>query len=163
MASQSLLIDGIRRVTNAEAGTPLLYVLREMGFRGPKFGCGLAQCGACTVIVDGTAVRSCVTPVEAVVRGAVRTLDGLAAGGEPHPVQRAFMDEQAALCGYCTNGWIMSAVARFELDPDVTDQQIREMWAGLKCRCGAHLAMLRAARRAADAMLVARKRKDAPT
>lgn len=146
-------VNGERQEVRSDPGMPLLYALRgELALKGPKFGCGLAQCGACTVIIDGQAVRSCVTPMSAVDGRHIRTLDGLATADRPHPVQQAFIDEQAAQCGYCTNGWIMTTVAALEINPDVSDRDIRELLAGLKCRCGAHMAMLRAVRRAADAM-----------
>jgi aerobic-type carbon monoxide dehydrogenase small subunit (CoxS/CutS family) len=132
---------------------PLLYALRgELALKGPKFGCGLAQCGACTVILNGAATRSCVIPLSAVAAATVRTLDGLGTGEQPHPVQAAFIAEEAAQCGYCTNGWIMTAVAGLERNPNPTDAEIRAMLAGLKCRCGTHMAMLRAVRRAADVL-----------
>jgi len=132
---------------------PLLYALRgQMALKGPKFGCGLSQCGACTVILDGVAMRSCVTPVSAVEGMTVRTLDGLAEDGRPHPVQAAFIAEEAAQCGYCINGWIMTAVAGLEDNPERSDADIRQMLTGLKCRCGTHMAILRAVRRAADEM-----------
>lgn len=153
MAQFTLSVDGQSRQVEGEPEMPLLYALRgELGLKGPKFGCGLAQCGACTVIVNGSATRSCVMPVSAAVGLNIRTLDGLAAGGRPHPVQQAFIEEEAAQCGYCTNGWIMTVVAMLERDPRLTDEQIRQQLAGLKCRCGSHLAILRAARRAADQM-----------
>ncbi len=153
MARYQLTVDGRPLEVEADEDMPLLYALTGEGAaRGPKFGCGLGQCGACTVIVDGVAVRSCITPVSLVGDRAVRTLDGLAADGAPHPVQAAFIEEQAMQCGYCTNGWIMTAVAALEREPAVSDADIRAMFAGLKCRCGSHMAMLRAARRAADQM-----------
>jgi aerobic-type carbon monoxide dehydrogenase small subunit (CoxS/CutS family) len=152
MAKTTITVDGRAHDVAATPDTPLLYVLREeLSLNGPKFGCGLAQCGTCTVLVDGRAVRSCVTPVSA-VKGAVRTLDGLAAGGKPHPVQAAFIAEEAAQCGYCANGWIMNSVAMLEKNPKATDAQIREQLSGLKCRCGTHMAILRAVRRAAAQM-----------
>ena len=150
MPRVALTIDGVKREVDADADMPLLYVLRgELGLKGPKFGCGLAQCGACTVIIDGTANRSCVIPVSALAGAAIRTLDGLAANGKPHPVQAAFIEEEAAQCGYCTNGWIMTAVAGLEKNPRPSEEEIRAMLAGLKCRCGTHMAILRAVRRAA--------------
>jgi nicotinate dehydrogenase subunit A len=141
--------------------TPLLYVLRnDLHLTGPRFGCGLAQCGACTVHVDGEAARSCVTPAGAVAGKSVTTLEGLAAtvrdgtdAGVPrlHPVQQAFIDEQAAQCGYCINGWIMTAAALLERNPNPTDAEWRAGLAGLKCRCGSHMSVLRAVKRAARA------------
>lgn len=146
-------VDGKRQEIQGDPEMPLLYALRgEMALRGPKFGCGLGQCGACTVIIDGVASRSCITPMAAVDGASIRTLDGLGSADHPHPVQQAFVEEEAAQCGYCTNGWMMTAVAALEENPEVSDQQIRDILAGLKCRCGTHMAMLRAVRRAADAM-----------
>ena len=152
MATKTLTVNGAARPVDASLDTPLLYVLRdELGQKGPRFGCGLAQCGACTVIVGGRAIRSCVTPISTVT-SPVRTLDGLGTPEKPHPVQKAFIDEQAAACGYCANGWIMSAVALLESNPRVTDAQIREELASVKCRCGTYMAILRAVRKAADSM-----------
>jgi nicotinate dehydrogenase subunit A len=152
MADTNLTINGVRRKVTSAPDTPLLYVLRdELGQLGPKFGCGLAQCGACTVIVNGAAVRSCVTPISA-VKGNVRTLDGLGTAEKPHPVQKAFIEEQAAACGYCANGWIMNAVAILEKNPKQSDAQLRQALSGVKCRCGTHMAILRAVRKAADTM-----------
>jgi len=132
---------------------PLLYALRgELELKGPKFGCGLGQCGACTVIIDGAAIRSCVTPVSAISAKSIRTIDKLGTEDAPHPVQKAFIEEQATQCGYCTNGWIMTTVAALEHNSDVSNQDIREFLSGLKCRCGSHMSMLRAVRRAADIM-----------
>src|SRR5262245_58978112 len=162
MPRYTLVIDGARREIDADADMPLLYALRgDLALKGPKFGCGLAQCGACTVIVNGAATRSCVIPIAAVVGAAIRTLDGLGTPASPHPVQAAFIAEEAAQCGYCTNGWIMTAVAGLERNPNPTDAEIRAMLAGLKCRCGTHMAMLRAVRRAA-ATLAAAANPDAP-
>ena len=153
MAQFTLSVDGHSRQVDAEPDMPLLYALRgELALKGPKFGCGLAQCGACTVIINGSATRSCVLPVSAAAGQNIRTLDGLAANGQPHPVQQAFIEEEAAQCGYCTNGWVMTVVAMLERNPRLSDEQIRQQLAGLKCRCGSHMAILRAARRAADQM-----------
>ena len=153
MPRYTLTIDGTRREIEADADMPLLYALRgDLALKGPKFGCGLAQCGACTVILNGAATRSCVIPLSAVDGASVRTLDGLGTADKPHPVQAAFIAEEAAQCGYCTNGWIMTAVAGLERNPNPTDAEIRAMLAGLKCRCGTHMAIMRAVRRAADAV-----------
>ena len=153
MPSYTFTLDGQQQVIEADADMPLLYALRgELALKGPKFGCGLAQCGACTVILNGTAIRSCILPISAVAGTSIRTLDGLPTEAGPHPVQAAFIAEEAAQCGYCTNGWMMTLVAGLERDPNVSDQEIRNMLTGLKCRCGSHMAILRAARRAADAM-----------
>lgn len=157
MARFVLNVDGERREVEADADMPLLYALRnDLALKGPKFGCGLAQCGACTVIVDGNATRSCVIPMSALDGASIRTLDGLGAPERPHPVQAAFIEEEAAQCGYCTNGWIMTAVAGLERNPNPSDREIREMLAGLKCRCGTHMAILRAVRRAATELAARR-------
>lgn len=147
-----LKVDGTEYSVSAEPAMPLLYALRnQLDKKGPKFGCGLAQCGACTVIMDGVAVRSCVLPV-ASAQGEIRTLDGLAQNGKPHPVQQAFIEEEAGQCEYCIGGWIMTATAFLEKDPHRSDEEIRDALAGLKCRCGTHMSILRAVRRAADEM-----------
>ncbi|MHA6344357.1 (2Fe-2S)-binding protein [Roseivivax sp. CAU 1761] len=147
-----LTVDGQAHSVEAEPDMPLLYALRgDLAKKGPKFGCGLAQCGACTVLLDGEPIRSCVTPIDS-VQGEVRTLDGLAEDGTPHPVQAAFIEEEAPQCGYCTNGWMMYAVAMLEKNPDLSDAEIRDNFAGLKCRCGTHMAILRATKAAAAAM-----------
>ena len=148
----SINVDGKDHEIKADPTMPLLYALRnELGKKGPKFGCGLAQCGTCTIIHDGVAIRSCVTPV-VTVQGKVRTLDGLSDSGKPHPVQQAFIDEEAGQCAYCISGWIMTATALLEENPNRSDAEIRDAMAGLKCRCGAHMAILRAIRRAANEM-----------
>ena len=129
---------------------PLLYVLRNsLGLHGPRFGCGLGQCGACTVHIDGGAVRSCVTPLSAVKDGKVVTLEGLGTEAHPHPVQQAFIEEQAVQCGYCINGMIMQSAALLTHHPKPTDQQIKAELANNLCRCGTHLRILRAVKRAA--------------
>jgi aerobic-type carbon monoxide dehydrogenase small subunit (CoxS/CutS family) len=153
MARFKFTVDGMPREIEADGDMPLLYALRgPLALKGPKFGCGLAQCGACAVIIDGNATRSCVIPVAAVEGAEILTLDGLGTADAPHPVQAAFIAEEAAQCGYCTNGWIMTAVAGLERNPSPTDEEIRAMLVGLKCRCGTHMAMLRAVRRAADTL-----------
>jgi aerobic-type carbon monoxide dehydrogenase small subunit (CoxS/CutS family) len=130
----------------------LLYALRdELGFSNPHFGCGLAQCGACTVHVDGQPVRSCVTPLSTVKGAKITTLAGLGTPGHPHPLQTAYVEEQVPQCGYCINGWIMTAAALLKATPHPSDQQIRDGLAGLKCRCGTHMAIIRAVKRAAQA------------
>ena len=145
-------VDGIDHAITADPAMPLLYALRNaLAKKGPKFGCGLAQCGACTVIRDGIAIRSCVTPVSA-VQGKIRTLDGLGAADKPHPVQKAFIAEEAGQCEYCISGWIMTSVALLEQNPLRSDSEIRDALAGLKCRCGAHMSILRAVKRAAREM-----------
>lgn len=148
----TLNVDGSEHTITADPATPLLYVLRnEIGKKGPKFGCGLAQCGACTVIQDGVAIRSCIVPIAA-VRGKIRTLDGLGTVDKPHPLQKAFIAEEAGQCAYCINGWIMTSAALLEQNPQRGDDEIREALAGLKCRCGTHMAILRAIKRAATEM-----------
>jgi nicotinate dehydrogenase subunit A len=128
---------------------PLLYVLRDdLGLRGPRFGCGLAQCGACTVHIDGVAVRSCVMPLSA-VKGKVITLEGLGSEASPHPLQRAFIEEQAVQCGYCINGMIMQSAALLARTPKPTVDQVRQELTANLCRCGTHLRILRAVMRAA--------------
>ncbi len=146
-------VNDISRTLDVEPDTPLLYVLRnDLGLHGPKFGCGLAQCGACTVMMDGAAIRSCVTPVSAVERRRITTLEGLGSTARLHPIQQAFIDEQAAQCGYCINGMIMTAKALLDKNSNPSDRAIRQALAGNLCRCGTHLRILRAVRRAAVAM-----------
>ena len=153
MAKQfTINVDGVDHQIEAEPDMPLLYALtNELERKGPKFGCGLAQCGACTVIHDGVAIRSCITPVS-VVTGKVRTLDGIGTAENPHPLQKAFIKSEAGQCQYCINGWIMTSLAFLEKDPKRTNGEIRDALAGLKCRCGTHMAILRAVRSAADEM-----------
>ena len=148
-----LTVNRRRQSIAVEADTPLLYVLRnDLGVTGPKFGCGLAQCGACTVHLDGVAIRSCATPATSAKGASVTTLEGLARNGALHAVQQAFIDEQAAQCGYCISGWIMTAVAMLEANPRATDEEIRRGLSGLKCRCGSHMSILRAVKLAAGRM-----------
>jgi nicotinate dehydrogenase subunit A len=133
-----------------DPNVPLLYVLRDnLGLHGPRFGCGLGQCGACTVHIDRAAVRSCVMPLSA-VRGKVITLEGLGSEARPHPLQRAFIEEQAVQCGYCINGMIMQSAALLTRTPKPTEAQIRQELAANLCRCGTHLRILRAVMRAAE-------------
>jgi nicotinate dehydrogenase subunit A len=149
MARIPLKVNGKTSVVEADPQTPLLYVLRnDLQLNGPKFGCGLAQCGSCTVIMDGNAIRSCVTTVAAAQGRTVTTLEGLGSTKKLHPVQKAFVDEQAAQCGYCINGMIMTAKTLLDKNPRPTDSQIREALAGNLCRCGTHIRILRAVRRA---------------
>jgi nicotinate dehydrogenase subunit A len=132
---------------------PLLYALRnDLGLDNPRFGCGLAQCGACTVLLDGEPTRSCQFPVSAAGDAKITTLAGLGTPDKPHPLQKALVDEQAPQCGYCYNGWIMTTAAFLEKNRRPTDKQIREALAGLKCRCGTHMAILRAIQRAVAEM-----------
>jgi nicotinate dehydrogenase subunit A len=145
-------IDGQRHAVDADPDMPLLYALRDhLQLDNPRFGCGLGQCGACTVHVDGAPTRSCSLPVSAVGTAKVVTLAGLGTPEHPHKLQTAFIQEQATQCGYCLNGWIMTAAALLRDTPHATEAQIREGLAGLKCRCGAHLSILRAVTRAAQA------------
>jgi len=134
-----------------DPATPLLYALRnDLKLDGPKFGCGLGQCGACTVIAGGKAIRSCVTPVSAIGTKEIVTLEGLGTLQRPHPIQQAFIDEQAAQCGYCINGVILTAKTFLDENPQPTDQQIRRALTGILCRCGTHLEIIRAIKRAAQ-------------
>jgi len=149
----TLRVNGRSRAVNADPDTPLLYALRnDLGLNGPKYGCGLSQCGACTVIVGGEAVRSCVTPIEAVKGKEVTTLEGLGTADKPHPVQKAFIAEQAAQCGYCANGMIMTSKALLDRKKKPSDAEIRQALAGNLCRCGTHMRILRAVKRAAGEM-----------
>lgn len=151
--SHHLQVNGRACAVSADPESPLLYVLRNsLGLKGPRFGCGLAQCGACTVHINGEAVRSCMLPVGAVGDAPITTLEGLARDGQLHPVQQAFITEQAAQCGYCLNGWIMTAAAFLHAHPAATDAELAEALAGLQCRCGTHLSLLRAVKRAALAL-----------
>jgi nicotinate dehydrogenase subunit A len=147
-----LNVNGHDRALDVETKTQLLYILRnDLKLNGPKFGCGAAQCGACTVIMNGRPVRSCVTPMVAAANARITTLEGLGTADNPHPIQQAFIDEQAAQCGYCTNGMIMTAKTLLDRHPDPTDHQIREALAGNLCRCGTHIEILAAIRGAAEA------------
>jgi aerobic-type carbon monoxide dehydrogenase small subunit (CoxS/CutS family) len=148
MSAQSLKVDGRSHALDVDPATPLLYVLSDdLGLRGPKFGCGLAQCGSCTVLVGGRAIRSCVTPVGSVAGAEVTTLEGLGTPANPHPIQRAFIEEQAAQCGFCLNGVILTAKALLDQDPKATDEQIRRALASVLCRCFAHVRIMRAIKR----------------
>lgn len=146
-----LEVDGQTRTVDADPGTPLLYVLRnDLGLNGPKFGCGRSQCGACTVLVDGRPVRSCVRSVSQVAGRTITTLSGLGTPESPHPLQTAFLDEQALQCGYCANGMIMTAAALLDETPSPTGPQVRRALEGNLCRCGAHDRILRAVLRASE-------------
>ena len=159
MTAIALTVNGRAHSLDVDPATPLLYVLSDdLALNGPKFGCGLGQCGACTVLLDGTAIRSCATPVSSAANAKVTTLQGLAPKpGTLHAVQQAFIDEQAAQCGYCINGWIMTAAALLESNPRATDEDIRKGLSGLKCRCGTHMSILRAVKLAAGRMAAERK------
>jgi nicotinate dehydrogenase subunit A len=149
----TLQVNGVSRAVDVEPDTPLLYVLRnDLALHGPRFGCGLAQCGACTVIMDGRAIRSCVTPVSNAAGRKVTTLEGLGSVDKPHPIQRAFIEEQAAQCGYCINGMIMTSKALLDRKPKPSDHEIRQALAGNLCRCGTHQRIIRAVKRAAALM-----------
>ena len=150
----SLNVNGHATTVHVDdPSTPLLYVLRDdLGLHGPRFGCGLAQCGACTVHVDGEAVRSCVTPVPSVAGKAIVTLEGLGTAEKLHPLQQAFIAEQAAQCGYCINGMIMQAAALLKKNPNPGVSDIKSALAGNLCRCGTHLRIVRAIQRAAGVL-----------
>jgi nicotinate dehydrogenase subunit A len=151
MSAITLRVNGQSHSLDVDPSTPLLYVLcDDLELRGPKFGCGLAQCGACTVIADGRAIRSCVTSVEAVKGAAITTLEGLGTAENPHPIQRAFIEEQAAQCGFCLSGVILTAKAFLDENPKATDEQIRDALSTVLCRCFVHGRMLRAIRRYAE-------------
>ena len=150
--SINLKVNGVSRSVPAEPDTPLLYVLRnDLELNGAKYGCGLAQCGACTVLIDGKAARSCVTPVGSVEKSEITTLEGLGSIDKPHALQRAFIDEQAAQCGYCTNGMIMTAKELLDRSPRPSEQDVRSALANNLCRCGTHNRIVRAVMRAAQA------------
>ena len=147
----SLKVNGRLHRVETDPSTPLLFVLSdELGLRGPKFGCGMAQCGSCTVILRGQAVRSCVMPVSSVGDDEITTLEGLGTPEKPHPIQQAFIDEGAAQCGFCLNGVILSAKAALDEKPRASDEEIRQALGGVLCRCFAHVRMLRAIRKYAD-------------
>ena len=149
----TLSVNGKTHRLDVEPDTPLLYVLRDdLELRGAKFGCGLGQCGACTVLLDGAAARSCVVPVSRAAGRNLVTLEGLGSSERPHPVQHAFIEEQAAQCGYCVNGMIMTSKALLDRTPDPSDRQIRRALAENLCRCGTHQRILAAVKRAAAAM-----------
>jgi len=148
----TLNVDGqARAIEIDDPDMPLLYALRDdLKLNNPRFGCGLGQCGACTVHVDGHAVRSCITPVSAVAASRITTLAGLGTPDKPHPVQKAWLEEQVSQCAYCINGWIMTAAELLDRNPHPTDTEIKAAFASLVCRCGTHGAALRAVRRAAE-------------
>ena len=147
MAVVSLRINGENRQVDVDPSTPLLYVLRnDLNLRGPRFGCGLAQCGACTVLVDGVAIRSCIMPTSAIT-GEITTLEGLAKDGALHPLQQAWIDEQVPQCGYCQNGQILTAKALLDRNPNPTDAEIRDGMEGALCRCMTYYRIQAAIRR----------------
>ena len=146
----SFIVDGQPATVNADPAMPLLYALHsELGLNNPKFGCGLAQCGACTVHLDGAPVHSCVLPVSAAAGKRVTTLSGLGTPEKPQPLQQAYITEQVPQCGYCLSGWIMTAAAFLKNNPKPSDAEIRQAMTGIKCRCGTHMAIMRAIKRAA--------------
>src|SRR6476469_2385204 len=151
MSRISLTVNGKTGVIDADPNTPLLYVLRN-NFRlnGPKFGCGLSQCGACTVLSEGRTIRSCSVPVSTMQNRRITTLEGLGSSAHPNAVQKAFVDEQAAQCGYCINGMIMTAQALLDKNANPTDKEIKDALNGVLCRCGTHLRIVRAVKRAAQ-------------
>lgn len=151
----TLRVNGQPYSTPAQSDTPLLYVLRnDLALNGAKFGCGLAQCGSCTVIVDGAPVRSCSVPIGRLQGRAITTLEGIGTAEKPHPLQKAFAAEQALQCGYCINGIIMSAKALLDKNPRPTDRDIQQALAGNLCRCGSHTRIVKAIKRAAKEMAV---------
>lgn len=155
MSSLLLNVNDRTHTVDVDAGTPLLYVLSDdLALSGPKFGCGLAQCGACTVIADGRAIRSCVTPTETMVNVKITTLEGLGTPDRPHPIQQAFIDEQAVQCGFCLSGVILTAKAFLDRTPKASEAEIREALAGVLCRCFVHTRMLRAIKRYAEQVTV---------
>lgn len=152
MKQITLRVNGRDHVLRVDPATPLLFVLNDdLGLRGPRFGCGMAQCGACTVIMRGQVVRSCVMPVSAVGQQEVTTLEGLGTPEQPHPIQQAFIEAGAAQCGYCLSGVILTAKSVLDAKPGASDEEIRVALGGVLCRCFAHTRMLRAIRKYADA------------
>ena len=148
MSILTLKVNGRSHEVDVDPSTPLLYVLSDdLELRGPKFGCGLGQCGSCTVIVKGQAVRSCITTVGSVAGADITTIEGLGTIAKPHPIQKAFIDEQAMQCGYCINGVIMTAKAFLDRNPRAGDQQIQQAMSGVLCRCASNLRMIRAIKR----------------
>ena len=148
----TLHVNGRQHLVAVDPEAPLLFVLNdELGLRGPHFGCGMAQCGACTVIIRGQVMRSCVMPIRSVGQDEVTTLDGLGTPEKPHPIQQAFIEEGAAQCGFCLSGVILTAKAVLDVKPDASDQEIRDALGGVLCRCFAHTRMFRAIRKYAEA------------
>ncbi|HWP83801.1 MAG TPA: (2Fe-2S)-binding protein [Terriglobia bacterium] len=161
MSQITLQVNGKRHALEIDPGTPLLYVLRnDLGLRGPRFGCGLGQCGSCTVILRGAAVRSCVTPVSSAQGAEITTLEGLAQNGKLHPVQQAWIEEQVPQCGFCQNGQIMTAKALLDRNPNPSDAEIRKGMDGTLCRCMTYYRIQAAIKRAAQLMAAAREAAD---
>jgi nicotinate dehydrogenase subunit A len=156
MAQIKLNVNGKARVIDADSSTPLLYILRDnLGLHGPRFGCGLGQCGACTVLVDGKSARSCMLPASAAQNKSITTLEGLGNVAHPHPLQTAFIEEQAAQCGYCMNGMVMGAKVLLDKNPHPSISDIKQSLNSYICRCGTHLRIIRAIQRAANASVKA--------
>jgi nicotinate dehydrogenase subunit A len=144
----NLTVNGQAHSVDIDPATPLLYVLSDdLALRGPKFGCGLGQCGCCTVLIKGRPVRSCVTPASSAAGSEITTLEGLGTIERPHPIQKAFVDEQATQCGFCLSGVILTAKAALDANPRATDAQLRQSLATVLCRCGAHTRMMKAIKR----------------
>jgi nicotinate dehydrogenase subunit A len=155
MAAFTLRVNGRARNVDVDPATPLLFVLSDdLELRGPKFGCGLGQCGSCTVIANGQAIRSCITPVSTVTKSEITTLEGLGTAEKPHPIQQAFIDEQAAQCGFCLSGVMLTAKAFLDKNPRATDDQIQQALSTVLCRCFGNTRMLRAIRRYAKGAAV---------
>jgi nicotinate dehydrogenase subunit A len=153
MSRVTLKVNGQTHALDVDPQCPLLYVLRDdLALNNPRFGCGLGQCGACTVLVDGRAVRSCRLAVSGAVGKEIVTLEGLGTPGRPHPVQQAFIDEQAFQCGYCLNGWVMTTKALLDTNPHPSDAEIRGALDRLVCRCGSHVGIFAAVRHAAESV-----------
>jgi nicotinate dehydrogenase subunit A len=148
-----LKVNGQSHTIDVEPDCPLLYVLRDnLAMNNPRFGCGLGQCGACTVLIENRAVRSCTLPVSEAAGKEIVTLEGLGTEGNPHPVQKAFIQEQAFQCGYCLNGWVLTAKALLDKNPHPSDDEMRTAFQSLICRCGSHVRIFAAVRQAADQM-----------
>jgi len=153
MSRTLLKVNGHSHNIDVEPDCPLLYVLRDnLAMNNPRFGCGLGQCGACTVLIDNRAVRSCTLTVSAAAGKEIVTLEGLGTEGNPHPVQKAFIQEQAFQCGYCLNGWVLTAKALLDKNPHPSDDEMRTAFESLICRCGSHVRIFAAVRQAADQM-----------
>jgi nicotinate dehydrogenase subunit A len=149
----NLTVNGKTHTVYADSDMPLLYALRDdLGLNNPHFGCGLAQCGACTVHLNGEAIRSCVTPLASVGSGTITTLAGLGTPEHPHPLQTAYIEEQVPQCGYCIDGWLMTAADFLAKKKKPSEAEIKEALSGLKCRCGTHISILKAVKRAAEMM-----------
>lgn len=157
MSRIDLFVNGRTHRVDVDPDTPLLYVLRnDLNLNGPKFGCGLGQCGACTVIAEGEAVLSCMTPVSLFKRSRITTLEGLGTPARPHPIQQAWIEEQAVQCGFCTNGQIMQALVLLDRNPNPTEPEIRQALERVLCRCGAYYRIIRAVKRAGELMRTAK-------